>query len=675
MYQLPEYEVRAWHFNKSVLEISADVVQVDREMIDRSLAISVPDLLETEANLYFSNVSGFNNVSMRGFGEGSGLRSLILVDGQPLNPADMGRINWEQIPLDSIESIEVLRGGHNVLYGDKALAGVIKIETRHTGDNRLNLEGRVGEYGFRQGSASGGVGGKAWGAAGGVFRQVFDGYRENSETEVSNAYVTAGRYFDSGDEVDFRLAVGESDLTYPGGLNEETYRDDPQESTSSGNEGSENDYVTFSGRARGERSWGSWELLAGFDQNDSEWILGTDSFGDNEQAGFSLKPRVKFDFSPLATIVGADFLYDELDFTRHLDEARNLVLSEAELSESRVSPYVFVEYELTDRLTVSGGVRYETVRYKANNVAYDEDQVENQFNPFINTSRGPRPNPSFGQPPDIIPEQTYDETVNEDGYAAEISLNYRLTEDLSIWAGYDRAYRYPVFDERAAYQGFPLFENVARDLEAEEGDQYELGLKWLNDSHELYATVFLLQMENEIIFDPTPGVNDPTSIGNGLNRNLGAVDRYGGDLSYYFRQENWGLSVAIAYVETEMKDGVNRTDGVDVVTVGAGKEVPLVPTFVTTSQLWWQPWEILRLRVVHRFVDERYQGGDFSNAEPRVGSYQLVDAQAEVQVREHCRVFAKLDNVFDERYAESVFAGSYYPGNGRFWQVGVKVDF
>ena len=55
--------------------------------------------------------------------------------------------------------------------------------------------------------------------------------------------------------------------------------------------------------------------------------------------------------------------------------------------------------------------------------------------------------------------------------AAEISLNYRQNENLSLWLGYDRVYRYPVCDERASYQGYDLAENINQDLDAKRGRQ------------------------------------------------------------------------------------------------------------------------------------------------------------------------------------------------------------
>lgn len=98
------------------------------------------DILEKEANVRFRSVVGSNasgDLSMRGFGENSQTRVLIMVDGQKFNRPDMGAINWLQIPLSDIESVEVLRGPMSALYGAAAEAGVIKIKTRRPVRRRI----------------------------------------------------------------------------------------------------------------------------------------------------------------------------------------------------------------------------------------------------------------------------------------------------------------------------------------------------------------------------------------------------------------------------------------------------------------------------------------------------------------------------------------------------------
>ena len=45
------------------------------------------------------------------------------------------------------------------------------------------------------------------------------------------------------------------------------------------------------------------------------------------------------------------------------------------------------------------------------------------------------------------------------------------------------------------------------------------------------------------------------------------------------------------------------------------------------------------------------------------------------QVAPNCRVFVKVDNIFDELYADTAVLDVYYPGNGRSFELGVKLDF
>lgn len=658
VYELEELLLRAWHFEKEVLDLPVDVQRVDRDQIDRSLATSVPDLLESEANLHFTTTSGFTNVDMRGFGENSGLRTLVLIDGQPLNPGDMGRINWELIPLHAIESIEVLKGGQNVLYGDKALSGVIKIETGRSSAPGLSLEGRGGSFGSSHGAISGSFGQEAWRFRAGATRSRSDGYRENATSTTRDAYFSLGYGFANGDDLDLRLAMGESEFTYPGGLIYEDFRSRPRSSDKLGIEGSENAAVSVTASFDAQRDWGDWETLVGYDYTEVDFAFEPERFGRNEQDGVYLKPRLKLGQAETVLIAGADLLYDALSFTAYLDETRGLVPSEADLSEQRLSPYFLLEHEITEQFTLSGGARYEWLRYEVDATGYDRSQLS----PVIVTNRGTFPNPSYQNPPDTIDDGTFEKSLRQGGMAAELSLNYRLHQDWSLFAAYDRVYRYPVFDERSSYQGFPLAEEVNTSLEAEEGDNFELGLKYMGRRHELFLTTFLLKMENEIIFDATATGSHPT--GKGLNINLGPVDRYGGDLLYRYDAGQWGLSLQFAYVATEMKAGPGR-----------GEAVPLVPSWVTTSQIWWEPREGLRLRALHRYLGECFEGSDFRNERAPVAAYQLVDLSADWRVSPNCRVFMKVDNVFDELYAETAIQGLFYPGNGRAFELGVKLDF
>lgn len=87
-----------------------------------------------------------NKVVIRGVEKGT----LVLVDGVPLNQG--GRYNLEDIPVDIVDRVEVVRGGGAVLYGSEAAGGVINIITKGQRPNRIKAG--FGTYGIQNYAAS-----------------------------------------------------------------------------------------------------------------------------------------------------------------------------------------------------------------------------------------------------------------------------------------------------------------------------------------------------------------------------------------------------------------------------------------------------------------------------------------------------------------------------------------
>jgi iron complex outermembrane receptor protein len=91
----------------------------------------VDDLLRYVPDVQPSNLSSRYNhptaqaVSLRGLGS---RRSLVLLDGLPLNDGFGGWINWGLAP-DALRRVEVAPGGNSSLYGTWAMGGVIQLLT------------------------------------------------------------------------------------------------------------------------------------------------------------------------------------------------------------------------------------------------------------------------------------------------------------------------------------------------------------------------------------------------------------------------------------------------------------------------------------------------------------------------------------------------------------------
>lgn len=114
--------------------IASPATVITREAIDRTPyrgGHQTDDLLRLVPGLQPSNLSSRYNhptaqaLSMHGLGS---RRTLVLLDGVPLNDGFGGWINWGLVP-DRVQRIEVIPGGASNLYGTWAMGGVVHILT------------------------------------------------------------------------------------------------------------------------------------------------------------------------------------------------------------------------------------------------------------------------------------------------------------------------------------------------------------------------------------------------------------------------------------------------------------------------------------------------------------------------------------------------------------------
>mgnify|MGYP000868866913 CR=1 FL=1 len=129
---------------------------IDRAVIERSQATSLVELLRGRAGINLANQGGpgkLSSVFLRGTESD---HVLVLVDGVRIGSATAGMVMFQDLPLDQIERIEIVRGPRSSLYGSEAIGGVIQIFTRRGGDDeglRPNLSLGVGSNSLRQASA------------------------------------------------------------------------------------------------------------------------------------------------------------------------------------------------------------------------------------------------------------------------------------------------------------------------------------------------------------------------------------------------------------------------------------------------------------------------------------------------------------------------------------------
>ncbi|WP_133499325.1 TonB-dependent vitamin B12 receptor [Cognatilysobacter terrigena] len=148
----------------AVRDVLAPVEVIDREDIERSQARSLPDLLRGRAGISIGNQGGLGKLTtifMRG---SESDHVLVLVDGVRMGSATSGLVAFQDIPVELIDRIEIVRGPRSSLYGSEAIGGVIQIFTkRDTGALAPRMSIGAGSRDTYEASAGyGGRVGRGW---------------------------------------------------------------------------------------------------------------------------------------------------------------------------------------------------------------------------------------------------------------------------------------------------------------------------------------------------------------------------------------------------------------------------------------------------------------------------------------------------------------------------------
>jgi vitamin B12 transporter len=114
-------------------ETLASVTVFTREDIEARQARSVQDLLQGVPGLAISNNGGPGKATSLFLRGTNSDHLLVLIDGVKVGSATLGTTEFQLIPIDQIERVEIVRGPRSSLYGSEAIGGVIQIFTRKGG--------------------------------------------------------------------------------------------------------------------------------------------------------------------------------------------------------------------------------------------------------------------------------------------------------------------------------------------------------------------------------------------------------------------------------------------------------------------------------------------------------------------------------------------------------------
>ena len=612
-------------------------------------------------------------LSMRGFGSRStyGVRGIrMYVDGIPATMPD-GQGYTSNFDLNSIDSVEVLRGPFSALYGN-ASGGVIDVKTE-TGSQPPKIE--AGTWYGSYGSVRYGL--KATGATGdgtqagdvdysvSTTRFTTHGYRDHSGARKNLANAKLGVRLDDASKLTLIFNSVDIKANDPGGLSRDEWKENPRQSprgdqyntrksTKQTQAGlrydralGENDDISVMAYA-GERETvqyqsiprapqlnpthpgGVIDLTRHYQGIDSRWT----HRGDLGDVPFSFTTGLNYEnliekrkgYENFSMVNGAP-AYGEKGSLRR--DERNLMWN--------VDPYLQTSWQLTDKLSLDAGVRYSNIWFDSNDH-------------YVTARNG-----------DDSGEASYHKWLPAG------SLKYAVTDAWNVYVSAGRGFETPTINELSYRAGG--INGLNLDLKPSTSDTVEIGSKTRIGNGLLTAALFQTDTDNEIVTDTSSG-------GRTTYKNAGKTRRQGVELGLDQQfGDAWKLKAAWTYLNATYRTDVCNGD------VNCnGNRMPGIARNMVYASMGYEPetgW--------YAGGDVRYMSSIMADDEntAKAPSYTTVGLNTGYKVKKGnwmLDVFGRVDNLFDRDYVGSVIVnegnGRYYePAPGRNYGVGAAVTY
>jgi iron complex outermembrane receptor protein len=248
-------------------------------------------------------------------------------------------------------------------------------------------------------------------------------------------------------------------------------------------------------------------------------------------------------------------------------------------------------------------------------------------------------------------------------WSPRAALTWRMSDATSAYASYARGFRFPNLDEAYGFFGF------TPGLDPEKSDAYEVGWKLRRKQLALNLAVYLMNVSDEIFFDPLSF----------QNQNLDRVRHRGVEVSASWRAgsalELWG---SYTYDDVEIRHD-DASPGLE------GQRMPITPKHRgALGATVFLPFGF-EVGGAARYVGSRPLANDLSGAEDEMPRFATYDARIGWRhaLGEHVQLGIDLNgyNLTDRSYAEfgglSLFDPTdigYFPAPGRHYLASARVE-
>ncbi|MEA2084904.1 MAG: TonB-dependent receptor, partial [Thermodesulfobacteriota bacterium] len=575
-------------------------------------------------------------------------RTLVLMDGVPINKTDSGGVNWHCLNPDDIERIEIFKGPGSSVYGGNAMGGVINLITGKPVDT---FSGQV----TAEAATHDTYGGRAFvsgrtGEEKGFYYRVSGLYRDSDGFESASDDYRASKEGGGYEIIPLKLEEWSISPKIGYDFNElnsleleySYYYDDRGEGVK-GDDREDGEHRHFTNSrvglgykgGNGDNRWKAdffYQLEEYYTLYDRIGRADTDVDSDREDYGLLLHFSTPFLAEWNTLGIGADLKQGGVDAQDIDDDGIGFLKNEGIMR--FYSLYLQNEMKLADeRLRLSLGVRYDYVDYKDGKMEANPGHL---FYDYI------RDNPIRDE--------------NWDAVSPRISGRYFFTDVFSAYTSYGRGFRAPELDDmcRTGWQYVgPKIANP--NLESETIDTFEVGSDWQALNNLKLAASAFYSIGKDFLYYVDTGI--PIAGGGywatrnyQIKQNVGEVEIYGLelDLRYNFTKDV-SFYANYTYSETEITD-YDKPDFAGAVDLESLELRNSPKNIVNVGAQCLNRWVNANVNVLWK--DEQYM--DDANTENETAdNYTLVDLKFWRDIGKHFTASLAIENVFDEEHTET----------------------
>ncbi len=579
--------------------------------IKNSHSKNLYDFLNTQTSLtvYPAYGNPFSQyIDMRGYGIENGYENIVVtLNGIRLNNIDMSPQLLSSIPLESIKKIEILKGNGSVEYGDGANAGVINIVTKDF--NGVGFKSYVGSNGLFHGAFDFGVTKNKFSLEGYSDITHSDGDRTaiDGTTNDNNSQNKKIKLIYRPTK-NIKLYIGKSfsntDVRYPDAITLSNYDNKDFNTFSSTNHQKMSDYRLIYGLNYQINSKYRF-VFKGDNENKKSDFITYDNL--NRYKYNSYNSKVNYKNNHLKWVLGTNI------FNGYRKNNTN------KTTKNNFGVYLDTVYTVKNN-TFSIGARKEKVKYKYNSSTKNLQQ-----------------------------------TTNLNAY--EIGYNYKLTNNSSLFANYNRSFQAPDIDRFFSWGG--EFNNFIKPMKV---DNYNIGYNYFKYPHRFKANIFYANVKDEIYYNAITYINT----------NLDKTKKYGFELEEKYNiHYNLYVKLNYSYINTKIiKNSANPAI--------EGNEIPGVSRHNLKVAFGYQPNYKTTFLLSHIYRSKTYAMSDFDESLGKMQSFNSTDFSVNYKLNK-LNLFAKINNIFDRKNALFVkgWGGlGVYPTNyERTFLMGVSAKF